>query len=94
MKTTFILLACLLVIAGAKKKRQCIKDIVDIWRKQDCEQLCGLELMKEECMNCYLKHQDLDPVCTEDTVKKQCEKNLIEVKEVRDPFPFFVKLQA
>merc|ERR1719233_6920 len=84
MKTPFTLLACLLVIAGAKKKSQCIDDVVDIWRKEDCGQLCNDTPMTEDCINCFLKHDDLDPVCTEDTLKRQCEKNVIEVKEMMD----------
>ena len=97
MKTPFILLVCLLVIVGAKKKWRCIKNVRDIALKdrdffmEQC--VYGTTPVSEptdDCTNYFMKNQDLDPVCKEDTLKKLCKRNDIEMKNKYD-FTFACK---
>merc|ERR1719427_1840894 len=97
MKTPFILLACLLVIVVAKEKWRCIKNVADIALKDTelFEEQCvygnyydydNAELT-DDCTNYIMKDQDHDPVCTEDTLKKLCKRNKMEMK---NKFEFYM----
>ena len=62
MKTTFILLACLLVTTGANIRKKCNNKAEEI-ALQDCKQQCDAASRGEDCAKCIRKHQDYDEDC-------------------------------
>jgi len=93
MKTPFILLACLLVIVGAKEKWRCIKNILDIALKdtdlfeKQCVYGNFYKELTDDCTNYIMKNPYHDPVCTEDTLKKLCKRNKMEME---NKFEFYM----
>merc|ERR1712183_309636 len=76
MKTTFIFLACLLVITGANLRKECNNKAEEISSK-DCKQYCNANSPANDyfdCVNCFEKHQDYDEECKGVKLEKECFK--------------------
>ena len=71
MKTTFILLACLLVITGANIVKKCNNKAEEI-ASQDCKQECNVVGPGEDCAKCIMEHKDYDNDCKGITFLVQC----------------------
>ena len=72
MKSTFLILACLLVvITGDNLEEQCDVKALEIWFSvEDCKQ-CGTHLGKD-CAKCIIEHKDYDNDCKGITFLVQC----------------------
>ena len=66
MKTTFIFLACLLVLTAGDNweplKKKCENKAVGI-ASQDCKEQCGVAEPGEDCAKCVGTHKDYDYDC-------------------------------
>ena len=75
MKTTFIFLACLLVLAygynWANIKKKCDNKAVGI-ASQDCKEQCNVAELGEDCAKCVGTHKDYDYDCKEIYLWGEC----------------------
>ena len=69
MKTTFIFLACLLVMTTGRythnsdnKEKDCNNKAKEI-SSQDCKQQCDVAELTEDCAKCIEEHKDYDRDC-------------------------------
>merc|ERR1711909_21789 len=75
MKTTFISLACVLVMTGANLRKKCNNKAEKI-SSQDCKQYCNVSrpAKDRDCGKCVWKHQDYDKDCQGMKLEKKCFK--------------------
>merc|ERR1719228_464458 len=81
MKTTFIFLACLLVITAGSinpnteywvnKEKQCNNKAEEI-SSQDCKQQCDGAKFGDDCVECIGKHKDYDYDCKDIMLSLRC----------------------
>merc|ERR1712183_450361 len=77
MKTTWIFLAFLLVMAGASMEK-CNKKTEAI-AAQDCKKHCNVAKRGKDCAMCIWNHHD--PACQGNTMEKQCSKTVVDILE-------------
>ena len=90
MKTTLIILSCLLVIIRANIKKKCDNKAEEI-ALQDCKQQCDVATRGEDCAKCIGNHQDYDGYCKgpaskckkheADIARKYCRKQCLIVSD-------------
>merc|ERR1719233_937188 len=94
MKTTFIFLACLMVITVdgkyddlADRKKQCNNKAEEIY-SQDCKQqcdeaesrrVCSECLIGRECAECIMEHKDYDSDCKNYSMLRRCNDILTRI---------------